>query len=54
VLLKGHHAEIARWRQQQALGRTWQYRPDLLEKLALTTEQQQLLQEFMKEHGEIE
>jgi len=54
VLLKGHHAEIARWRQRQALGRTWQHRPDLLEKLPLTTEQQQLLQEFMKEHGEIE
>jgi tRNA (guanine37-N1)-methyltransferase len=28
VLLSGNHAEIARWRLKQALGRTWQRRPD--------------------------
>jgi tRNA (guanine37-N1)-methyltransferase len=32
VLLSGNHAEIARWRHQQALERTRQRRPDLLEK----------------------
>jgi tRNA (guanine37-N1)-methyltransferase len=32
VLLSGHHAEIARWRLQQAKQRTTSRRPDLLEK----------------------
>lgn len=32
VLLTGHHAEIARWRQEQALKKTGRNRPDLLEK----------------------
>ena len=30
VLLSGHHAEIERWRRQQALERTRKHRPDLL------------------------
>ena len=30
VLLDGHHEQVARWRRQQALRRTWQRRPDLL------------------------
>jgi tRNA (guanine37-N1)-methyltransferase len=32
VLLSGHHAEIEKWRREQALERTRRYRPDLLEK----------------------
>lgn len=52
VLLSGDHAAIARWRQKQALGRTWLRRPELLERLRLTDEQQELLQEFMLEHDE--
>jgi tRNA (guanine37-N1)-methyltransferase len=32
VLLSGHHAEIERWRRQQALERTRKHRPDLLNK----------------------
>ncbi len=31
VLLSGHHAEIARWRQQKAVEKTRRERPDLLE-----------------------
>jgi tRNA (guanine37-N1)-methyltransferase len=31
VLLSGHHAEIAKWRQERALERTRERRPDLLE-----------------------
>lgn len=31
VLLSGNHAEIGRWRRQQALRRTFERRPDLLE-----------------------
>jgi tRNA (guanine37-N1)-methyltransferase len=32
ILLGGHHAEIAKWRHEQALKRTHERRPDLLEK----------------------
>jgi tRNA (guanine37-N1)-methyltransferase len=49
VLVGGNHAAIRRWREQQALGRTWLRRPDLIEKLALTAEQQRLLKEFLAE-----
>ena len=31
VLLSGNHEAIRRWRLKQALGRTWQRRPDLIE-----------------------
>lgn len=51
VLLQGAHAAIRRWRLKQALGRTWQARPDLLQRLALTSEQHALLEEFKREHG---
>lgn len=47
VLTSGNHAEISRWRQQQSLGRTWQRRPDLLEKKKLTAEQERLLKQFI-------
>ncbi len=50
VLLSGDHAAIARWRTKQALGRTWLRRPELLEKLDLNGEQQELLQEYIQEH----
>ena len=49
VLLSGDHAEIARWRLKEALGRTLVRRPDLVEKLGLSDEQQTLLDEFLKE-----
>lgn len=50
VLLSGDHAAIARWRRRESLGRTWLRRPDLLERLALTEEQQALLDEFKEEY----
>jgi tRNA (guanine37-N1)-methyltransferase len=50
VLLSGNHEEIRRWRLQQALGRTWLRRPDLLENLQLDDEQQELLEAFKKEY----
>jgi tRNA (guanine37-N1)-methyltransferase len=49
VLLSGDHAEIARWRMKQALGRTYERRPDLIEKLDLTDEQRALLDDFLEE-----
>ncbi|RUO28858.1 tRNA (guanosine(37)-N1)-methyltransferase TrmD [Aliidiomarina sedimenti] len=50
VLLSGNHEKIRQWRMQQALGRTWLRRPELLNNLALTDEQQQLLTAFIEEH----
>ena len=50
VLLSGNHEEIRRWRLQQALGRTWLRRPDLLKGLQLDDEQQELLEEFKKQN----
>ncbi len=49
VLLSGNHAEIDVWRMKQALGRTWERRPDLLEKKNLSAEQSYLLQQFKNE-----
>ena len=51
VLLGGDHAAIDRWRLKQALGRTWQRRPELLAQLSLDAQRAALLQEFMKEAG---
>jgi tRNA (guanine37-N1)-methyltransferase len=53
VLLSGNHAEVARWRMQQSLGRTWLRRPELLNNLALTDEQEQLLAEFVRQYREL-
>ena len=33
VLLSGNHAEVARWQRQEALRRTYERRPDLLDRL---------------------
>jgi tRNA (guanine37-N1)-methyltransferase len=49
VLLSGHHAEIARWRRKQALGRTWMRRPEILERQVLSDEDNNLLNEFIRE-----
>lgn len=50
VLLSGDHEKIRRWRLKQALGRTWLRRPDMLNVLALTKEQRELLTEFQQEY----
>jgi tRNA (guanine37-N1)-methyltransferase len=49
VLLSGNHAVITRWRLKQSLGRTWQRRPDLLERRVLTAEERELLDEYRRE-----
>jgi tRNA (guanine37-N1)-methyltransferase len=46
VLLSGHHAEITRWRREQALRRTWERRPDLLRLARLTEEDQAYLRQL--------
>jgi tRNA (guanine37-N1)-methyltransferase len=49
VLLSGRHADIRLWRLKQALGRTWQRRPELLEGRSLSKEEAALLEEFKQE-----
>ncbi len=49
VLLSGNHQMIARWRQKQALGKTWEKRPDLIRDRTLTEIEQQLLDEYRSE-----
>ncbi|MBS0586450.1 MAG: tRNA (guanosine(37)-N1)-methyltransferase TrmD [Proteobacteria bacterium] len=49
ILMSGNHANIRRWRMQQAIGRTWLKRPDLFAlKFAqgMTLEEEKLLEEF--------
>jgi tRNA (guanine37-N1)-methyltransferase len=43
VLQSGNHADIARWRRMQALGRTAQRRPDLIDEASLSKADRQLL-----------
>ncbi|MDC1529400.1 tRNA (guanosine(37)-N1)-methyltransferase TrmD [Gammaproteobacteria bacterium] len=54
VLLSGDHEAIRKWRLKQSLGRTWQRRPELIERLSkakeLTDEHKQLLEMFISEH----
>ena len=49
VLMNGNHRDIDDWRDQQALGRTWQRRPDMLKHIELDQRQQNLLDEFISE-----
>jgi tRNA (guanine37-N1)-methyltransferase len=51
VLLSGDHGKIARWRREQSLRRTLGKRPDMLEKVMLTKEDQKLLGKIMKEES---
>jgi tRNA (guanine37-N1)-methyltransferase len=46
VLLSGNHQQIRRWRRREALRRTFQRRPDLLQGTVLSHEDQALLQEI--------
>jgi tRNA (guanine37-N1)-methyltransferase len=49
VLLSGHHEAIRAWRLQQALGRTWERRPDLLRERVLSKEETDLLAAYRRE-----
>jgi tRNA (guanine37-N1)-methyltransferase len=53
VLMSGNHALIQKWRLKQALGRTWQRRPDLLAKRQLTKEESRLLTEYQQEQDAV-
>ena len=50
ILLSGNHAKVAQWRRKQALRRTRERRPDMYEKLDLSSKQdKKLLAEMEKE-----
>jgi tRNA (guanine37-N1)-methyltransferase len=48
VLLSGDHAQIAKWRRQQAILRTLKRRPELLDKANLCLEERQLVERLKK------
>jgi tRNA (guanine37-N1)-methyltransferase len=52
VLLSGDHAAIKRWRRQQALGRTYERRPDLLQHRSLCDEDEKLLADYLAQRGQ--
>ncbi len=43
ILLSGNHGAIARWRREQALRRTWERRPDLLDSVELSAKERVLV-----------
>ena len=46
VLLSGDHARIAKWRREQALKRTWERRPEMLDAVQLTEIDRQFLEKL--------
>ena len=50
VLLSGHHAEIRHWRKREAVRRTLERRPDLLEGAVLDDEERRILRD-LKDDG---
>jgi tRNA (guanine37-N1)-methyltransferase len=51
VLLSGHHAEIERWRREQALRRTARLRPDLLDLESLSPSERQIVERELADAG---
>lgn len=49
VLLSGDHKRISLWRLKQSLGYTLRFRPEVLAQKKLSDQEQQLLQEFIRE-----
>jgi len=46
VLRSGNHALIEHWRKKQSIKRTWERRPELLDKISLSEEELALLEEI--------
>jgi tRNA (guanine37-N1)-methyltransferase len=49
VLMSGNHRDIERWRRREALKRTLQRRPELLEKCRLSDEDERFIREIKEE-----
>ena len=54
VLLGGDHETIRRFRLRDALGRTYERRPDLLARRALSDEERRLLGEYLEQPGRLD
>ena len=52
VLLSGHHANIEKWRREQSIIRTYERRPDLLEKCELAEKEKKWFREWKKENSQ--
>ena len=52
VLLSGHHANVEKWRREQSVIRTARNRPDLLRRAELTTAEQELAEEIIRQNEE--
>jgi tRNA (guanine37-N1)-methyltransferase len=53
ILLSGHHVNIQKWRRKQAILRTREPRPDMFEKLDLSSKQDKKLLREMEEEDRI-
>ena len=49
ILLSGHHANISKWQRYEALKKTYMVRPELLDKVALSTEDLMMLEKIKVE-----
>ena len=49
ALVSGNHEEIRRWRRERALEKTFRYRPELLERAELSSEDEKFLQKLRRE-----
>lgn len=49
ILMSGHHENIRKWRLYESLKKTYERRPDLLEKYELTAEEAGMLEEIHRE-----
>ncbi|HZU21460.1 MAG TPA: tRNA (guanosine(37)-N1)-methyltransferase TrmD [Terriglobales bacterium] len=49
VLVSGNHTEIRRWRRRKSLEKTLRNRPDLLERVALSSEDRELIAQIVAE-----
>lgn len=49
ILMSGHHENIRKWRLYESLKKTYERRPDLLEKYEFTVEEAEMLEEIRKE-----
>ena len=52
VLLSGHHANIEKWRREQSIIRTYERRPDLLEKCELAEKEKKWFREWKEEKSQ--
>lgn len=51
VLLSGHHADIKKWRKLRSLGATWLKKPELFNKITLSSEEKVLLKTFIESYS---